>query len=92
MNRAPLSLGEIQRRVAKVVMQPLTRDDHMRTHILDRRSVPREAEALIKPNRSLSAFERLDIYNRQYWFRILSCLVKIFRGYAQFSATAGSTL
>src|SRR5213080_1964327 len=80
MNREPLSLGEIQRRVAKVVMQPLARDEHMRQRMLDRRSVSREAEALIKPNRSLSSFERLEIYNRQYWFRILSCFTEDFPG------------
>jgi len=80
MNREPLSLGEIQRRVAKVVMQPLARDEHMRQRMLDRRSVIREAEALIKPNRRLSSFERLEIYNRQYWFRILSCFTEDFPG------------
>ena len=28
------------------------------------------AEAIIKPNDRLTSFERLEIYNRQYWFRI----------------------
>ncbi len=26
----------------------------------------------IKPNDRLRSFERLEIYNRQYWFRLLS--------------------
>ena len=32
------------------------------------------ASEFIKPNDRLSSFERLEIYNRQYWFRLLDCL------------------
>ena len=32
------------------------------------------AAGFIKPNDRLSSFERLEIYNRQYWFRVLDCL------------------
>src|SRR6476646_50398 len=67
-------LLDLQRRVANVVMQPLTLDEHMR------RSARAEAEALIKPNRILTSFERLEIYNRQYWFRVLSCFAEDFPG------------
>jgi len=67
-------LGEIQRRVAAAVMQPLTRDERMR------RSSQSEAVQLIKPNSRLSSFERLEIYNRQYWFRVLSCFAEDFPG------------
>jgi len=67
-------LLDLQRRVANVVMQPLTLDEHMR------RSARAEAEALIKPNRVLTSFERLEIYNRQYWFRVLSCFAEDFPG------------
>ena len=67
-------LLDLQRRVANVVMQPLTLDEHMR------RSARAEAEALIKPNRALTSFERLEIYNRQYWFRVLSCFAEDFPG------------
>ncbi len=67
-------LLDLQRRVANVVMQPLTLDEHMR------RSARAEAEALIKPNRILTSFERLEIYNRQYWFRVLSCFGEDFPG------------
>jgi hypothetical protein len=38
------------------------------------------AEALIKPNARLTSFERLEIYNRQYWFRVLDCLYDDFPG------------
>jgi hypothetical protein len=34
----------------------------------------------IKPNDRLSSFERLEIYNRQYWFRTLDCLYDDYPG------------
>jgi hypothetical protein len=71
---AATDLKELQRRVATVIMQPLTRRETMR------RSAKAEAEALIKPNKVLSSFERLEIYNRQYWFRVLSCFAEDFPG------------
>ncbi len=72
-------LLELQRRVAKVVMQPLARGERMRRR-WNGKSVQTEAEALIKPNQLLSSFERLEIYNRQYWFRVLSCFAEDFPG------------
>jgi hypothetical protein len=74
------NLLELQRRVAAVVMQPLTGQDGMRRKTREGRSMKAEAEALIKPNRVLSSFERLEIYNRQYWFRVLSCFAEDFPG------------
>jgi Putative DNA-binding domain len=73
-------LKELQRRVAAVVMQPLTRQDSMRRRTLDGRLIKTESEALIKPNRVLNSFERLEIYNRQYWFRVLSSFAEDFPG------------
>jgi hypothetical protein len=73
-------LAELQRRVAAVVRQPLTRAEGMRRKTLDGRPVNAEAQALIKPNRVLSSFERLEIYNRQYWFRVLSSFAEDFSG------------
>lgn len=74
------SLYTLQQRVAAAVMQPLTRNDQMRKRRPDGSSMRAEAEALIKPNRLLGSFERLEIYNRQYWFRVLSCFAEDFPG------------
>lgn len=74
------NLAELQKRVAAIVMQPLTRADGMRRKTLDGRLVKAEAQALIKPNPVLTSFERLEIYNRQYWFRILSSFAEDFPG------------
>jgi hypothetical protein len=38
------------------------------------------AARYIKPNDRLTSFERLEIYNRQYWFRVLGSLAEDFPG------------
>jgi hypothetical protein len=73
-----MNLESIQRQMAAAVMQPLTADEEMRTHNADGRSMTEVAESFIAPNSRLNAFERLEIYNRQYWFRILGALAEDF--------------
>ena len=36
----------------------------------------------IKPNDRLTSLERVEIYNRQYWFRLIDCLYEDFPGLA----------
>jgi len=38
------------------------------------------AARFIKPNDRLTSFERLEIYNRQYWFRVLASLAEDYPG------------
>ena len=66
-----MNLATIQRRVAQVVMTPLTPSERMRSAGRDGRANAAVAKQIIKPNDRLSSFERLEIYNRQYWFRVL---------------------
>jgi hypothetical protein len=68
------SLLETQREFARLIMQPMT----------SREGIPTRsraaAEKFIKPNDRLTSLERLEIYNRSYWFRILDCLAEDFPG------------
>jgi hypothetical protein len=73
-----MDLGQLQREMAAAVMLPLTPDEQMRTVAADGRVMSDVAEGFIAPNGRLSAFERLEIYNRQYWFRILGALAEDF--------------
>ena len=66
-----MKLAALQRRMARAVMTPLTPSEHMRARAPNGRSMRKEAAAFIKPNDRLTSFERLEIYNRQYWWRIL---------------------
>jgi hypothetical protein len=62
------NLMEFQRRVAGAVMSPLNA------------SISAEAKQLVKPNDRLTSTERLNIYHRQYWYRILDSFNEDFPG------------
>jgi len=75
-----MNLEQLQRAMFEVIRQPLTEDERMREQTLDGRSTRKIAEEIIRPNDRLSSVERLEIYNRVYWFRILSSLADDFPG------------
>lgn len=75
-----MNLEQLQRAVFEVTRQPLTPSEKMRHHLPDGRSVRAIASEIIKPNDRLTSFERLQIYNQQYWFRILASLSEDFPG------------
>ena len=77
MNQS-MSLARIQREMARAVMMPLTADEEMRRELPDGKSMERVAASFIAPNSRLSSLERLEIYNRQYWFRVLGALAEDF--------------
>lgn len=76
----PKDLAALQREMAAAVMQPLTAEDGMRAKTADGREMAAVAESFIAPNSRLSSFERLEIYNRQYWYRVLGSLAEDFPG------------
>jgi hypothetical protein len=80
MNPGHMNLDQLQRAVFDVVRQPLTEDERMRELTLDGRSTKAIAEEIVKPNDRLTSVERLEIYNRVYWFRLLSSLADDFPG------------
>lgn len=69
-----MRLAELQREFFELVRQPLTRAERTRAGARAR------AERLIRPSAELGALERLEIYNRAYWFRILASLAEDFPG------------
>ncbi len=73
-----MNLEAIQRAMAAAVMQPLTDEEGMREHAPDGRAMTDLAASFIAPNSRLTPFERLEIYNRQYWFRVLGALAEDF--------------
>jgi hypothetical protein len=75
-----MKLLNLQRRMARAVMTPLTSSERMRPVAPDGRSMRAVASQIIKPNDRLTSFERLEIYNRQYWFRVLSAFAEDFPG------------
>ena len=73
-----MELDASSERCLTSVRQPLTADEGMRPRTRDGRSLRAIANGLIKPNDRLTSFERLEIYNQQYWFRILASLSRGF--------------
>jgi hypothetical protein len=68
------ALLEFQRTLARAVMQPMSARDNMK------RGSNQDGIALVKPNSRLSSFERLEIYNRSYWSRVLDAFSEDFPG------------
>jgi hypothetical protein len=79
MSAPTISLVDLQREMAAAVMQPLTAGEDMRATAPDGRAMSEIAASFVAPNSRLTAFERLEIYNRQYWFRVLGALEEDFR-------------
>lgn len=75
-----MKLRGLQRTMARAVMQPLTRSERMQQTAPNGKPMRSYAARFIKPNDRLTSFERLEIYNRQYWFRVLSSMVEDFPG------------
>lgn len=73
-------LKQLQEVMATALFRPLTAEDRMQRTWVDGRAMSNVAESFIKPNDRLSSFERLEIYNRVYWFRVLDCLYDDYPG------------
>ncbi|SEG67480.1 Putative DNA-binding domain-containing protein [Bryocella elongata] len=73
-----MSLLELQRRMAEDVRRPLAAGFAMQTVTEDGTLMEERAASYITPNPQLSSFERLEIYNRQYWFRVIGAVSEDF--------------
>lgn len=67
-------LADLQKAVWGLVSQPLSASNRMRPRTRDGRSTAKAVGEIVKPNDRLTSFERLEIYNRMYWFRVLDSL------------------
>jgi hypothetical protein len=66
--------------MAGAVMRPLAQNGGMQARASDGRPMKRVAAGFVKPNDRLTSFERLEIYNRQYWFRLKDCFYDDYPG------------
>ena len=73
-----MTLLELQRQMSEDVRRPLDGGFEMQQVREDGRSMTNVAESYVKPNDRLSSFERLEIYNRQYWFRVIGAVSEDF--------------
>ncbi len=75
-----MNLAELQRRFAEALYTPLNSEEGIADRTLGGESMQQAAEAILKPNDRLSSTERLEIYSRSYWFRLISSLNEDFVG------------
>jgi hypothetical protein len=71
---------DLQKIAATVIMQPLAPAMRTRRTMTDGRDTARVAESFIKPNDRLTSLERIEIYNKQYWFRLIDILYEDYPG------------
>lgn len=72
--RSRAELRELQRATLAITMNPLTRANRTARTLRDGTPTRAAAGRVAKPNDRLTAVERLEIYNRMYWFRVLDSL------------------
>jgi hypothetical protein len=66
-----MKLAELQKKFAADLMRPLGSEDEIS---------PKVKASYIKPNSRLTSVERLEIYSRSYWFRIIDSMYDDFPG------------
>jgi len=66
-----MKLLQLQREMAASIMQPLTPSD---------RISPKAKSGFIKPNDRLTSRERLEIYSKSYWYRLIDGMYEDFPG------------
>ncbi|MBI4625338.1 MAG: putative DNA-binding domain-containing protein [Verrucomicrobia bacterium] len=71
--KSDADLRALQRLMLHALVQPLTAADGLQPRWRDGRPMAEVAAEFIKPNGRLTPFERLQIYARCYWFRIIDC-------------------
>lgn len=78
--RSRAELKAFQQTMVEMLYRPLSPGWKSRKKTDGGVSIVKIAESLIKPNDRLTSFERMEIYNRCYWFRVLDSLYDDFPG------------
>jgi len=73
-------LRELQRKTFAAIRQPLTPARRLPSRWIDGRPTRKVLAEFIKPNDRLTSFERVEIYSKSYWFRVLDCLYDDYPG------------
>jgi hypothetical protein len=66
--------------MAEALFRPLSSRDGLQPLWSDGRTTASVAAEFVKPNDRLTSVERLEIYARSYWFRVLDCLYDDYPG------------
>lgn len=93
--KVPPDLFSIQKWFASIITRPFDSSSQMNPISPSGRLMSEEAQEVISPSTKLSSDQRIQIYNQQYWWRLLSilqqnfpALIRLF-GYADFNHSIG---
>src|SRR5579862_909585 len=70
----------LMRDTAKMIMRPLNSAWRINRNWIDGSETQAFADKIIKANDRLTSLERIEIYNKQYWFRLIDSLYEDFPG------------
>lgn len=93
MLETPASLKELQTWFGAVITQPIDDDSRINPTAPSGGLIEEEAPRFINPSKTLSPYQRIEIYNQQYWWRLLSIMQENFPlatclfGYYDFNKT-----
>jgi len=73
-------LRALQRLTFSAVRYPLSPARELQKRWIDGRPMRKVCAEFIKPNDRLSSAERVEIYSKSYWFRVLDCLYDDYPG------------
>ena len=91
----PPDLFSLQKWFGSIISRPISSNSEMMPLSPSGRPLSQESEEHIRPNRKLTSQQRIEIYNQQYWWRLLSILHENFPtmtrlfGYADFNLSIG---
>ncbi len=87
----PKELKEIQEWFAGIITQPIDDESHINPIAPSGKPIQEEAKKYIAPSPTLKSSERIELYNQQYWWRLLNTMQTTFPlitrllGYHQFN-------
>ena len=76
--KVPPELSDFQGWFSQASSRPLLPGNATRPRGIKGASLRLEAEARLQSNNGMSGLERLEVYNRQYWFRLITCMQEDF--------------
>jgi len=93
--KVPSELRKTQEWFASIITRPIDENNKMLKLSPSGKPMSEEAKKFIVPSRGLKSHERIEIYNQQYWWRLLSILHENFPlvtrlfGYYEFNQNIG---
>lgn len=77
-SKLPAALAEVQKWFGGVITQPLQDNNTIAAIAPSGISITVEAKRYIQPSSALQSYERIQIYNQQYWWRLLTIMQENF--------------